>query len=125
MYSSRALLSSSTWMLLSLTSVLKTPCCEIMDEPLKPECKYYVSGHYPSSCLYLKTVPFIFQNTTFRRLDCLHLQVKPTQLGQINRTSPYLRTRRWIMSKNIIFVLMYHILKLLDLIKAKVQPYGN
>jgi hypothetical protein len=31
--------------------------------------KYYVFGHYPSSCLYLKTVLFIFQNTTFRRLD--------------------------------------------------------
>jgi hypothetical protein len=33
--------------------------------------KYYVFGHYPSSCLYLKTVLFIFQNTTFRRLDCV------------------------------------------------------
>jgi hypothetical protein len=32
--------------------------------------KYYISGHYPSSCLYLKNaVLFIFQNTTFRRLD--------------------------------------------------------
>jgi hypothetical protein len=31
--------------------------------------KYYVFGHYPSSCLYLKTILFISQNTTFRRLD--------------------------------------------------------
>jgi hypothetical protein len=31
--------------------------------------KYYVSGHYPSSCFYLRKVLFIFQNTTFRRLD--------------------------------------------------------
>jgi hypothetical protein len=31
--------------------------------------KYYVFGHYPSSSLYLKTVVFIFQNTTFRGLD--------------------------------------------------------
>jgi hypothetical protein len=47
---------------------------------------------------------------------CLRLQVKPTQLAPIDRASPYLRTpvslsrwgtcetRRWIMSKNIIFV---------------------
>jgi hypothetical protein len=33
--------------------------------------KYYVFGHYPSSCPYLKTVLFIFQNTTFGRLDCV------------------------------------------------------
>jgi hypothetical protein len=38
------------------------------------------------------TVLFIFKNTTFRRLDCLRLQVKPTQLGPIDRDSPYLRT---------------------------------
>jgi hypothetical protein len=31
---------------------------------------YYVFGHYPSSCRYLRnTVLLIFQNTTFRRLD--------------------------------------------------------
>jgi hypothetical protein len=50
--------------------------------------RYYVFGHYPSSCLYLKTVLFIFFKT---------------------------ETRRWIMSKNIIFVLIYHCHKLLDL----------
>jgi hypothetical protein len=33
--------------------------------------KYHKSGEYPSSCL-------LFQNTTFRRLDCLRLQVEPT-----------------------------------------------
>jgi hypothetical protein len=27
--------------------------------------KYYVSGHYPSSCLYLKTVLFIFKTQRF------------------------------------------------------------
>jgi hypothetical protein len=31
--------------------------------------KYYVFGHYLSSCLYLKTALFIFQNTTFQRPD--------------------------------------------------------
>jgi putative component of membrane protein insertase Oxa1/YidC/SpoIIIJ protein YidD len=31
--------------------------------------KYYVSGHYPSSCLYLKTRSCLFLKTTFRRLD--------------------------------------------------------
>jgi hypothetical protein len=29
------------------------------------EYKYYVFGHYPSSCLYLKTVLFIFQTQRF------------------------------------------------------------
>jgi hypothetical protein len=43
---------------------------------------------------------------------CLRLQVKPTQLGPIDRASPYLQ----IMSINIIVVLMYHRHKLLDLI---------
>jgi hypothetical protein len=45
---------------------------------------------------------------------CLRLQVKPTQLGPIDRSSPYLGTG-WRMSNNIIFVLMYHRHKLLDL----------
>jgi hypothetical protein len=31
-------------------------------------CKYYVSGHYSSFSLYIKTDLFILQNTTFRRL---------------------------------------------------------
>jgi hypothetical protein len=62
--------------------------------------KYYVFGHYLSSCLYLKTVLFIFQNTMYSETEfCLRLQVKPTQLGPIDRSIPYLRTpvpaRRW------------------------------
>jgi hypothetical protein len=45
--------------------------------------KYYVFGHYPSSCLYLKTVLFIFSNHNFSETGfCLRLQAKPT---------PYLR----------------------------------
>jgi hypothetical protein len=51
----------------------------------------------------------IFSETGF----CLRLQVKPTQLGPIDRTSPYLRTkvqtRRYIMSKNVIFVEMEYV----------------
>jgi hypothetical protein len=35
--------------------------------------KYYVFGHYPSSCLYLKTVLFIFQNTAFQKLDSVYV----------------------------------------------------
>jgi hypothetical protein len=31
--------------------------------------KHYVFGHYPPSCLYLKSVLFIFQNTAFWILD--------------------------------------------------------
>jgi hypothetical protein len=34
----------------------------------------YVLGHYPSSCLYLKTVLFFFpQNTTFRKLGSVSI----------------------------------------------------
>jgi hypothetical protein len=32
----------------------------------------------------------LFKNTMFRKLDCLRPQVKPTQLGAIDRASPYL-----------------------------------
>jgi hypothetical protein len=38
------------------------------DDKQYPKYKYYIFGHYPSSCLYLKTVLFIFK-TTFRTLD--------------------------------------------------------
>jgi hypothetical protein len=44
-------------------------------EQVFSEYKYYVFGYYPSSCPYLNTVLF-FQDTT--------------QLGQIDRASPYL-----------------------------------
>jgi hypothetical protein len=91
----------------------------IENSTIVPACIYFykcnVFGHYPSSCLYLKTVLFISQNTTFRRLDsCLRPQVKPTQLGPTDRASPYLSL--WIMSKNMIHVAMYHRPKILDLI---------
>jgi hypothetical protein len=50
-----------------------------------------VSGHYPSSCLYLEPpVVFIFQNNVSETGFCLRLQVEPTQLGPIDRDSPYL-----------------------------------
>jgi hypothetical protein len=44
-----------------------------------------VSGHYPSYC-------FLFKNKVSETGFCLHLQVVPTQLGTIDRASPYLRT---------------------------------
>jgi hypothetical protein len=54
-------------------------------------CKYYVSGHYPSSCFYLKHCPvFISKHNISETAFCLCLQVKPIQLGPINRSSPYL-----------------------------------
>jgi hypothetical protein len=46
--------------------------------------------------------------------SCLRLQVKPTQLGQTDRASPYprmviwIKIGRWVMSRNIVFVLLYH-----------------
>jgi hypothetical protein len=82
-------------------------------------------------CLYVKTVLFIFQNNVSEAGFCLRLQIKPNQLGPIDRASPclrtgdkdgdriqslkrcvlknkqdgfYIKTRRWIMSKNIIIL---------------------
>jgi hypothetical protein len=47
---------------------------------------YYVFGHFPSSCFYLK---HNISETGFS----LCLQVKPNQLGPIVRASPYLWTK--------------------------------
>jgi hypothetical protein len=48
--------------------------------------KHYVSRHYPSSCLYLKHCPAYFsKHNVLETQFCLHLQVKPTQLGPIDR----------------------------------------
>jgi hypothetical protein len=53
--------------------------------------KNYVSGHYPSSCIYLKTAPvYITKHSVSETWFSLRLQVKPTQLGPIDRASPYL-----------------------------------
>jgi hypothetical protein len=46
--------------------------------------KYYVYGHYPWSCLYLK-------HNVYDIGFCLRLQVKPNQLGPIDRASSFLR----------------------------------
>jgi hypothetical protein len=46
--------------------------------------KYYVFGHYPSSCLYLKAALFIFQNT-FWRLDSVY--VRRRRQNSSDRTS--------------------------------------
>jgi hypothetical protein len=44
-----------------------------------------VYGHYPPFCFYLK---HNVSETGF----CLHLHVEPTQLGPVDRASPYLQT---------------------------------
>jgi hypothetical protein len=54
--------------------------------------KYYVYGHYPSSCLYLKQSCLCFKHNVSETGFCLRLQVKPIQLGPIDRASPHLRT---------------------------------
>jgi hypothetical protein len=44
--------------------------------------KYYILGHYPSSCLYLKCHPVYFLKHNISETGfCLHFQVRPTQLG--------------------------------------------
>jgi hypothetical protein len=49
--------------------------------------KYYVFGHYPSSCPFLF---FFFNHNVLETGFCLRPQVKPTQLDPIDRASPYL-----------------------------------
>jgi hypothetical protein len=50
-------------------------------------------GHYPSSYLYLKCSPVSLSKHNVSETGfCLHLQVKPIQLGPIDRATPYLRT---------------------------------
>jgi hypothetical protein len=68
---------------------------------------YYVSGHYPSSCFYLKHPVYISKHNVSETGFSLRLQVKSTQLGPIDRASPYLRTpvqapRKGIQAKHSI-----------------------
>jgi hypothetical protein len=55
--------------------------------------KYYVFGHYPSSC------PFFKNHSVLETGFCLHPQVKPTQLDPIDRVSPHLRTPMSVSQK--------------------------
>jgi hypothetical protein len=57
------------------------------------KCNCSVSRHYPSSCFFL----FKTQNVS-ETAFCLRLQVEPTQLGRIDRASPYLRRRGLALS---------------------------
>jgi hypothetical protein len=52
-----------------------------------------VSGHYPSSCFYLKHRPVYISiyNVSETRFS-LRLQVKPTEFSAIDKASPYLRS---------------------------------
>jgi hypothetical protein len=63
------------------------------------ECryKYYVFGHYPSSSLDLTTPSSVFLKHNISETGfCFRLEVKPTQLGPIDRASPYLRINRTV-----------------------------
>jgi hypothetical protein len=52
-----------------------------------PSYKYYVSGHYPSSCFYLKHRPVcISEHKVSENEFCL--QVNPALLGPNDRASP-------------------------------------
>jgi hypothetical protein len=44
-----------------------------------------VFGHYPSSCLHVKRRPVYLSRHDSETGFCLHLQVKPAQLGPIDR----------------------------------------
>jgi hypothetical protein len=44
-----------------------------------------LSGHYPSSCLYMKTPVYFSKHKVLETGFCLRLQVNPNQLGPIDR----------------------------------------
>jgi hypothetical protein len=46
--------------------------------------RYYVSEHYPSPCVYLKHHFLLKKYKVSETGFCIHLQVKPTQLGSID-----------------------------------------
>jgi hypothetical protein len=65
---------------------------------------YYVVGHYPSSCLYLKKPSCLFSKHNISETGFyLRLQVKPTQLGPIDRANPYLRRETESSLWNVVF----------------------
>jgi hypothetical protein len=85
--------------------IRRTACFSV-----KQTYKYYVSEHYPSSCLFFKT-------QRFRDWILSPSSGKTYSFGPVDRASPYLRSGRWIMSRCIIFLLMCHRRKRLDLLK--------
>jgi hypothetical protein len=75
-----------------------------------------VSGRYPSSFFHLE---HSVSETGF----CLRLQVVPTQLGPVDRASPYfqicvfwIKTEWWVMSRNTVIALICHHHKVLDFV---------
>jgi hypothetical protein len=92
---------------------------EIQIQNLPNTYKYCVSVHYPSSCFYLKTQRFgdwilspsagqtYSVRSSLRNFVCL---IKKKQVGVLDK-----KTGRWVVSRNTIFVWMYHRYKLLDL----------
>jgi hypothetical protein len=58
----------------------------------KREDEYCVFGHYPLSIFIERRRPVYFSKHRVSETGfCLRLQVKPTQLGPVDRASPYLR----------------------------------
>jgi hypothetical protein len=70
-----------------------TICILLLNVSNNFQYKYYIFRHYPSSCLYLTPRPVYFsKHNTLETGFCLRLQVRPFQLGPINRASWYLQT---------------------------------
>jgi hypothetical protein len=53
---------------------------------------YRIMKHAKTDSVHMLLNTLFTTHTAFRRRFCLRLQVKPTQLGSIDRASPYLRT---------------------------------
>jgi hypothetical protein len=77
--------------------------------------KYYVSGHYPSPCVYLKTpssfnnpsestVLFTLQKTTFRRLDPLSVVRVQLSRFHLKETESSLRNIVFCNIKRTVFL---------------------
>jgi hypothetical protein len=81
----------------------------------------YVFGQYPSSCLCLKRRPEIGTSSIdWNQLSRSYLKtetessLRNVMFWKVNRTTFHTKTRRWILFKNAIFVLMYRRHKPLD-----------
>jgi hypothetical protein len=94
---------------------------------------FYLKIKYKVNFLDIIYHPVFYLKTMFWRLDSVSVyRWKPTQLGPIDRTSPYPRcglspkrckTGRWIMSKKLMTVLIYRRHKLSELINKSIYEF--
>jgi hypothetical protein len=86
---------------------------------------YYVSGHYPSSCLYLKHRPLYFSKYVSETGFFLRLQVKPTQLVlETVRNISFLSTVLELYSERTVSRKTFGIVYILQRVQSTETPFG-